>query len=341
MQNIIINIILVAVIINILFYLFKIIANKYKLIDRPQNLSVHQHDIPTGAGIIFVIVLIVFYFLFKLDLILQIKNINFPNREYILFFSVFALGVISFYDDIKEVHPIYRLGLHFIIVLISLPLLSFYIPSEIQKFLPLKLLTITIIFFWVYIINIYNFLDGSNGYLTCNSLQFFIGFCLTNILNDNLDFNFYLALLLILLSINYLFYNFPIAKIFMGDSGSITIGYLIGYLFLVLLFNGDWAVGIALIIYPVMDVSLTIIRKMLNNKYPWERLFDYFFLRALMAVNKNHIKIFNISLLFNLLNVVNVYVMIYFDLNYLLIVSLLFASTKIYLFNNIIKINTN
>ena len=220
-------------------------------------------------------------------------------------------------------------------------MLSFYIPIEIQKFIPLKLLTISIIFFWVYLINIYNFLDGSNGYLTCNSLQFFIGFCLTYIFHNNFDFNFYLSVLLIILSINYLFYNFPKAKIFMGDSGSITIGYIIGYLFLVLMLNGNWAIAIALISYPFLDVSLTIIRKMRNKKYPWERLFDYYFLRALMAAKKNHVKIFNISLAFNLLNLTNVFVMLYFSLNYFLIISFLLAGIKLYLFNNIIKINPN
>lgn len=337
----IINIILLTILLNILFYIFKIIAHKFKLVDRPQNLSIHKYDVPTGAGIIFTIVLVFFYLFLKLNLIIEIENINFPNREYILFFSVLGLGVISFYDDIKEVHPVYRLALHFVMALISLPLLSYYIPNEIQTFIPLKLVTITIIFFWVYLINIYNFLDGSNGYLTCNSLQFFVGFCLTYIFSDNLDFNFYLSFLLILLSINYLIYNFPKAQIFMGDSGSITIGYIIGYFFFVLLFNSNWAVGIALIIYPVLDVSLTIVRKMINKKYPWERLFDYFFLRALMAANKNHIKIFNMSLIFNFINLINVFMIIYFESNYLLIISFLLASVKLYLFNNIIKINPN
>ena len=80
---------------------------------------------------------------------------------------------------------------------------------------------------------------------------------------------------------------------------------------------------------------------MRNKKYPWERLFDYYFLRALMAAKKNHVKIFNISLAFNLLNLTNVFVMLYFSLNYFLIISFLLAGIKLYLFNNIIKINPN
>ena len=68
------------------FYLFKYIANKYNFVDKPQNLSIHKYNIPTGAGIIFTIVLITFYILLKFNLIFEIENINFPNREYLLFF---------------------------------------------------------------------------------------------------------------------------------------------------------------------------------------------------------------------------------------------------------------
>ena len=59
--------------------------------------------------------------------------------------------------------------------------------------------------------------------------------------------------------------------------------------------------------------------------------------------NKNgsyaDIKIFNMSLIFNFINLINVFMIIYFELNYLLIISFLLASAKLYLFNNIIKIN--
>ena len=63
----------------------------------------------------------------------------------------------------------------------------------------------------------------------------------------------------------------------MGDSGSIFLGYIIGLYSLYFLSINRIDIMITLICYPFMDCSLTIIRKMLDGKYPWERLFDYNF----------------------------------------------------------------
>jgi len=313
------------------FYIKFAINNKF--IDKPENISVHKKNTPTGAGIIIVITLIIFYLLLKFEIFSISKTFIFPNREYLLFISILMLGFINFYDDIKHIHPIYRLATHFTMVMISLPLFAYYMEPNYYNFLPLKILTMFTIFFWVYLINIYNFIDGSNGYLTINSLQVFFSFCLIAIEKNFLGFNFYLSFLMILFLLVFLLFNFPKAKIFIGDSGSVTIGYIVGYLFFVLFFQGNWHIALALVAYPLMDVSITILRKMKNGHNPWERLFDYFFLRALTSINYNHKKIFYISLGYNLLNVIIIGAMIVSDIKTFLLLSLMLSVVKLYIFN--------
>ncbi len=339
MLSLIISSLIFLILCFISFSYYIKIAIKKNFVDKPENYSSHQNIVPTGAGIVIVILILLFYIFLKTLMIYGIYSISLPNREYLIFISILFLGLINFYDDIVKVHPLYRLATHFFFVLLSLPVFS-YISYDLFYIIPEKVFLIFLIFSWAFIINIFNFLDGSDGYLTLNALPFFISFCLIFFDSNYLDLDFLLSFFTILILLIYLIFNFPKAKIFMGDSGSITIGYLIGYIFFVLIFKGYWYISLALIAYPLMDVSLTIIRKMKNGHYPWERLFDYFFLRALKAQNFNHNKIFFISSIYNLINITIIFFMIFLKIEILVLISIFLSSIKIYLFNSIAKTGT-
>ncbi|MDB2709176.1 hypothetical protein N9Y25_03490 [Candidatus Pelagibacter bacterium] len=337
MSNLIITAVLFCI---ICFYLFKYyinIANRLKFIDNPNSLSNHKKAIPTGAGIIFVFLICLIYLLLVIGSKFNYFVIDFPNRHYLFFISVSLLGILSFVDDIKNIHPAYRFLAQIIMVFFSMPLLS----HDIFYLIPEKLLYLVILLFWVYIINIFNFLDGSNGYLTINSLFIFFGYLATKYMDATqiYDFNYLIILFFVQFLLIYLYFNFPKPKIFCGDSGSIITGYIIGYITLNLIFNGYWYVAISLISYPFFEVTITIIKKMKNGKYPWERLFDYFFLKALNATNKNHNKIFSISLIYNIANFSIILIMLFYENKYFFIFSIILSMLKIYLFNLITKRN--
>ena len=318
------------------FYFFIKIAHNYNFIDKPNKISMHTNDIPTGSGIIFSILLIFFFLLMK---VIEI-NYNFiiltPNKYYLLLISILSLGLISFYDDIKNIKIIYRFLSHFFVVLLSLPLFT-YNDNYLIQVIPAKLLLIFFLFFYVYLINIYNFLDGSDGYVSINSLIVFLAFCMTYADGSSLNFNFYLSFIMIPILLGYLFLNKPKAKIFMGDSGSIVIGYLVGYFFCTLMLNGYWGVALAVILYPISDVTLTIIRKMKNGHNPWDRLFDYFYLRALASKDNDHKKIFFITLIHGILNLIIIFLIVILKYEMLCLISLLLSIVKIILFNSMIK----
>jgi Fuc2NAc and GlcNAc transferase len=241
--------------------------------------------------------------------------------------------LISFIDDKKNIHPNYRLLIQVITVMWSLPLLSPGL-NNFLNFLPHKFLIFFIIFYWIYLINISNFLDGSDGYLTINAIGFFLGLLTLTIIKNDLIFIKYISFFIVPILLSFLYFNKNPAKVFMGDSGSIFIGYLFGFCSLQIIIYDYWHIAITLLAYPFLDISLTILRKIKNKKYPWERLFDYFFLRALIASNYNHKKILKITIIYNIFIFFLVSIQILFDIKYFFILGIIAALIKIKKFHS-------
>jgi UDP-GlcNAc:undecaprenyl-phosphate GlcNAc-1-phosphate transferase len=184
---------------------------------------------------------------------------------------------------------------------------------------------------WVYILNITNFTDGSDGFLGTNTVFLCLNLILiNNFLNLNL-FSSKLALLILPSIIAFLYFNRPNAKLYMGDSGSILIGFINGYIFLELFSNGFLNLAISLLIYPLLDCSLALIKKTFKGIMPWADISNYSFLQPTIKKNKNKFFVFYINIIFNIFNSILIFGQLYFGwlvifLNILL--SLLFI--KIY-----------
>ena len=163
-------------------------------------------------------------------------------------------------DDLKSVDPKIRLIFQLIFVYFSLTSIPIY---EIN--LPIKLSIFICLAVWVYIINITNFTDGSDGFLGVNTFFLYsILIFINNYLNLNL-FSAQLALILLPSIIIFLYFNKPNAKLYMGDSGSILIGFINGFIFLELCTSGFIALAISLLIYPLTDCSIGLLRKALQK----------------------------------------------------------------------------
>ena len=121
------------------------------------------------------------------------------------------------------------------------------------------------------------------------------------LLNLNL-FSKQIALVLLPSIIIFLYFNKPNAKLYMGDSGSILIGFINGFIFLELITNFKINLAITLLIYPILDCSLALIRKTLEKKLPWVDISNYSFLQPTIKSNKNKFFVFYFNIFFNILN---------------------------------------
>jgi UDP-GlcNAc:undecaprenyl-phosphate GlcNAc-1-phosphate transferase len=147
-----------------------------------------------------------------------------------------AAFFIGFVDDLKiKIRPLFRLILIFLLFFTIIKFLNInikdfnvdFLNKFFKKYYYLELIFITLCF--VFIINGSNFIDGFNGLLTLHALiiLFILNFINYYFLNDDL---LIFGIIIFSAILSFAFFNFPKAKLFLGDGGSYLIGGLISYL---------------------------------------------------------------------------------------------------------------
>lgn len=324
------TLLLVFLLTILLIKLYLKISLKRKILDKALAYNMHNKDIPTGSGIIFLIVYLIFLTIIKFLEQNQIIEIIYPNRFYIFNISLIFLSIMSFYDDIKNLHPNIRFFFQTLFVTASLSLIDFQL---IINYLPLKASLILITFYWVYKINCINFVDGLDGFLATYTLFFAFNSLIYFYYFDNDNFLYFFSLFLLVVSCAFLIFNKPNAKLFMGDSGSIFIGYGVGFISLFFLSISRIDIMISLISYPFIDCTLTIINKILKKKYPWERLFDYNFLKPVKLYGRSHSYVLKYFIFYSIGLSFNIFLQIVYDYRYLFIISILYTIIIISFYN--------
>ncbi|MDH5828688.1 MraY family glycosyltransferase [Sphingobacterium faecium] len=220
-----------------LFY-FKI-ADRFNIIDKPNERSSHSIITLRGGGIIFYIAVLIYY----------VQSGSYPW----FFIGLTIMALISFLDDLRELSTRIRLGVHFTSVLLMAYQLGVFT-------MPWYYLLITFIII-VGVINAYNFMDGINGITALYSivvcgLLFYVNKSVHFI---EQDFLIYTLLGLLVFS----FFNFRNqAKCFAGDVGSVGIAYILLFaLGALVLKTGDFIYILFLAIYGI-DAVWSIIRRL-------------------------------------------------------------------------------
>ena len=189
--------------------------------NKPQ--AFHTFPISTSGGVgIFFSFFILCLYLFLTQQIIYYEYLSFCT----LFF---LLGLV---DDLKlNAKPKFRLLL-MIAFLITLVILNeFYIENTGIRFLNRFLeIDIFALFFvclcFLFIINGSNLIDGYNGLLSIHTLIILINLFFVNYFSGNNDLAFFLFCIILIIAV-FLKYNFPIATLFLGDSGSYFLGTVI------------------------------------------------------------------------------------------------------------------
>lgn len=314
----------------------KITIFKNLFLRKKSDLNMHSYLIYQNAGIIiigiFFIISLIFFYLFENKITYE-ENIP---RPIIFFISILVLYLMSLYDFLKSLHPIFRLLTQIFISYISLTLIEFPLVSE--QIIPLKIQYVLVIIFWVYIINIANFVDGLDGLIAGASLGFFSNLLTFLILFQISSINIYISSLIIPLLISFFIFNKPKAKIFLNDTGSIPIGYIFGFCLLTLAQLNEWIILISLFFYFILDVSITLFRKIKKGYYPWARLFDYQFLQPVLKGGKKHTFVLKYIIIYYVLMNVTIFFVFFLNLNKLIVLIYSLISS-IYIFYKFDRFN--
>ena len=325
----------------LIFFVIKGKLKKFNLVftKKSSDLKMHNYLIFQNAGVItigiFIISSFLLWYLFK-------NKINFVEiipRDFIFFISIIILYLVSIFDFIIKIHPINRLIVQLIVVFSSLSLLSF--PILPVEYFPMKFQFFLVIIFWVYIINITNFVDGLDGMIGSSFICIFITTIIYLILNEINSINFFIAALFLPLLISFIFFNKPKAKIFLNDSGSIPLGYIFGFCLLNFAQINSWIIFFSIYFYFIADVTLTLVIKIKNGNHPWARMFDYFFLKPVILGKKKHSYVLKYIILYYLGMILLMILNNFFLQNeiIILIYSIIFSIILLNHFNKFKKIN--
>ena len=276
-----------------LFYIYLNIAKKINFVDKSK-----KFDNPitvTSAGIV---IYLNFFIIFLLNFIFENTLVNnLPNNYLFTFGGLTILVTISTIDDFKSIDPKIRLFFQLICIYFSLSSVPIY-----QFGFPLKIAIIIALFIWIYLLNITNFTDGSDGFLSVNTIFVFVNFIFLDYILKLNTFSKDILVLILPSILVFLYFNKPSAKLYLGDSGSILIGFINGFLFFDLLLINNINLAISLMIYPIMDCSVALVKKSLQGKLPWADTSNYSFLQPTIKKNSNKYFIFYFNIFFNFFN---------------------------------------
>ena len=248
-------------------------SKKYKLLDEPNDRSSHKTSTPTMGGVGIVISMFVTNIIANLFF-------NFQFSWYIVI-SYLALMIVGIWDDLSNLKPTHKLLVELVIAV-----LMFYegvFINDMHGYFGLHILpgyisvAINIILI-VGVVNAFNLIDGIDGLAgglgLINSIVFGILFYAKG------DYQF--AMLSFVLAgglLGFLYYNYNPAKIFMGDTGSLVLGFMM-VIFSIRVFNFHEVVMFhkaiqtilivpALLLIPIYDMCRLFIERILNGKHPF------------------------------------------------------------------------
>ena len=312
------------------YFFFKNYSNFAKKIDiiDDKNKNYNHKPTPTGSGLIFVFLFLIgncIFYVFDLNFISVL-----PNRYYLFIVSVIILCVVSFIDDRTAVDPILRLILQILATYISLACIDLNSVG-----LPLKVTLLFSLILWIYIVNIANFLDGSDGFLINIFLFVSINIFIINHFIETLLFSPNLFLILMPAVIIFIYFNFPPAKLYMGDTGSIFFGFIIGFATLELISQNYIKLAFAIVAYPLTDCTITLVKKLKKGIMPWIGMYDYYFLIPTLKNKVNHKNVLLISIIFNIFNTINIFLLLIYDNFIFLILIYLFCLLQILIYSQL------
>lgn len=202
--------------------------------------------------------------------------------------SMLLIFVVSFIDDCIGLPAVLRLGVQavsaFIIIGgVGLTLSSIPIPGGPNILLGIATIPVSLLIL-LWMANLYNFMDGMDGF--AGGMTFFgFGFLAYFGWQAHFPVMLIIAVFVAMAALGFLTYNFPPARIFMGDAGSITVGFLAGTLMILGVRDGIFEIWVPIMIFSpfIVDATVTLIRRVLRHKKIWQAHREHYYQRLVLS----------------------------------------------------------
>ncbi|MFD2200576.1 glycosyltransferase family 4 protein [Shivajiella indica] len=287
---------------------------KMQVVDKPGGRKIHKNDTPSMGGIVIVLTVLLTSFIW-LDLS-QLLEIRYVIAALALMFFV------GLRDDLVELSPIQKLSGQFVATFMVVFMSDIRI-SSFYGFLGVYELPIVVSYLVTFITiigltNSFNLIDGLDGLAGTMSLLT-LSFLSWWFISVGMESYGIFSLMIVGSVFSFLVFNWHPAKIFMGDTGSLSLGFILSVLTILFIdsngtmssvspwkFNAPIASGVALMIVPIYDTTRIFARRIRRGRSPFapdKNHVHHFLMRMGLSHDKvtitlGFIKLFFIALIF-------------------------------------------
>lgn len=251
--------------------------HRRQILDQPNERSSHTLPTPRGGGLATTPVMAV---------LLAALGWRFDGWEgAVLGGGALVLMALSWWDDRHSLPVLPRFTAHALVIALFLALL----PSSALVFqgaLPLVTDRTLALVGWLWFVNLYNFMDGIDGITGIETAGLGVGLALLAVVVGSTALLPYGGVVAAT-GIAFLWFNWHPARMFLGDSGSVPFGYVLGGLLVMLAVQGQLAAALILPAYYLADATITIGRRALAGEKIWQPHRKHFYQRAVQG-GKRH-----------------------------------------------------
>jgi len=248
------------------------LLRRASVLDRPNERSSHAIPTPRGGGIAVVAASLAAW------LVLIAAGMA-PLSLLAVTAGAAMLALISWLDDLRGLSPAVRFGAQ--CAAVALGAVALPQGAVFQGWLPAGLDMTAAALLWVWFVNLYNFMDGIDGIAGSETAAIGIGLALFAIAGIGNDPALAApAAVIAAAAIGFLVWNWAPARIFLGDVGSVPLGYLLGFLLLAAASRGYWKLALILPLYFLADATITLLRRLLRGERVWLPHREHFYQQA-------------------------------------------------------------
>lgn len=241
-------------------------------LDVPNARSNHATPVPRGGGLAVVMAILIPTLVADIDLHIVL--------------SILLLASISMMDDLISVPVWVRFLVQIVAVFIPL---AFITPNFVPMLSPATE-KILIGIGWIWMINLSNFMDGVDGMSAVEAISIGLGVTLLTTFVDHFpDPLSYYGMILAASACGFWWWNKSPARIFLGDVGSIPLGFIMGYLLLQLALAGYVEAALILPAFYISDATITLFKRLYRGKTLWQAHSEHYYQKAARKGMKHNV----------------------------------------------------